>query len=326
MTRRKTHKEFVKEVYDLEGEEYEVIGTYKNTKTKLNMLHNKCGSEYPVEPRSFLRGNRCPICNNKTKGARRKTQEEFEADVYELVGEEYKVVGEYTGVLKKVDLYHTRCKTVWAVTPNAFLSANIRCFVCARKDIGDMNRKTHEQYISEIQEIYGEEIVILDRYKSSEKRVRARHICGHEWDVRASKLLEIQGCPGCNSSKGERTVRRVLRNLGIEFVEQKTFPELRNKQLLSYDFYLPKLDTLIEYQGIQHYEPVSFGGGTDPHEKLRLQQINDNIKRDFAEREDIILIEIPYVITSYDDIESIISKYRELRELYSVKQRAFNQK
>ena len=48
---------------------------------------------------------------------------------------------------------------------------------------------------------------------------------------------------------------------------------------------------LIEYQGEQHYKPVEFFGG---REKLKLQQINDDIKRTYCRVNNIPLIEIPY--------------------------------
>lgn len=59
----KTLSKFKQEVYDLVGDEYTVIGDYKNTETKINIIHNKCGyRDWWVTPSNFLRGQRCPRC------------------------------------------------------------------------------------------------------------------------------------------------------------------------------------------------------------------------------------------------------------------------
>lgn len=64
--RRKSHNEFCKEVYDLVGDEYTVLGEYINTTTPILMRHNKCidgGSfDYMCSPGNFLCGKRCPKC------------------------------------------------------------------------------------------------------------------------------------------------------------------------------------------------------------------------------------------------------------------------
>lgn len=64
--RRKTHEEFVKEVFDLVGNEYEVIGHYETAIKKIEMKHNVCGKTYEVKPSNFLSGKKCPWCNHPT--------------------------------------------------------------------------------------------------------------------------------------------------------------------------------------------------------------------------------------------------------------------
>ena len=70
---------------------------------------------------------------------------------------------------------------------------------------------------------------------------------------------------------------------------------------LSYDFYLPDYNLLIEYQGIQHKEPVIFFGGD---KALRSQQARDRIKREYALSHNINLLEIWY----NEDIENKLSR------------------
>lgn len=59
---KRTHEEFVNELYSLVGNEYTILNKYINSKTKVLLRHEKCGNEYLVTPPSFLSGNRCPYC------------------------------------------------------------------------------------------------------------------------------------------------------------------------------------------------------------------------------------------------------------------------
>lgn len=56
MVRRKTHEEFVKEVYDLVGDEYSVLGHYTRSSEKLEIQHNICGHKWFITPNNFLKG------------------------------------------------------------------------------------------------------------------------------------------------------------------------------------------------------------------------------------------------------------------------------
>lgn len=63
-----THDDFVEKVIEKYNNEYTVLGKYINSKTKVIMRHNKCGTEWEVNPANFLFGNCCP--NNECCHAR----------------------------------------------------------------------------------------------------------------------------------------------------------------------------------------------------------------------------------------------------------------
>ena len=76
-----------------------------------------------------------------------------------------------------------------------------------------------------------------------------------------------------------------------------------NNNLLSYDFYLPDYNMLVECQGIQHEQPVNFFGG---EEQFKVQQEHDRRKRQYAKDHSINLLEIAY--WDFDNIEEILSR------------------
>ena len=74
----------------------------------------------------FGKGNRCKKCYYDSI---RKTHEKFVQEVFDLVGDEYKVIGKYIGGCNRVQILHKKCGTMYLVTPTNFLSGN-RCPYC----------------------------------------------------------------------------------------------------------------------------------------------------------------------------------------------------
>lgn len=99
------------------------------------------------------------------------------------------------------------------------------------------------------------------------------------------------GCPKCISSRGETLVRLILETQNIRFEEQKKFKDLMYKNKLRCDFYLPDFNTVIEYNGLQHYEPISVFGGING---LMQTQKRDMIKYNYLEVNKINLIIIRF--------------------------------
>lgn len=99
------------------------------------------------------------------------------------------------------------------------------------------------------------------------------------------------------SSRGEIKICDILDAAGIPYQEEYSFPDLiaSSGKPLRFDFAVfddnGDLDFLIEYQGIQHYEPKPKFGGV---RGLYQQQYNDKQKRIYCQQHGIKLVAIPY--------------------------------
>jgi len=94
------------------------------------------------------------------------------------------------------------------------------------------------------------------------------------------------GCPKCKESKGERKIREFLEENNIKYSQEvKLFENYR------FDFYLEDLNTVIEYDGKQHSEPVEYFGGLEGFLKT---QERDRIKEKFLKENNIELLRINY--------------------------------
>lgn len=291
---KKTDADFKKEVFDLVGNEYTFIDTYVNAYTKLKVKHNGCGNVYKVKPNNFLNGSRCPHCF----GTLKKTNVQYKQEIFGLVGDEYVFLDSYINDGTKLRVKHNKCGHIYKVKPNYFLNGS-RCPYCAINA-----KKTDVQFRQEVYNLVGNEYTVLGSYVNTNTKIKIKHNkCNTIYEVRPTDFISHHTrCPYCNNSKGETIIAKILNTLSINYEAQKTFNDLRDTQLLSYDFYIPDQSILIEYQGIQHYQPIDYFGGED---RLKSQQKHDKLKLDYAKVNGYKLITVPYT----EDTFSKIKKY-----------------
>lgn len=126
--------------------------------------------------------------------------------------------------------------------------------------------------------------------------------CGKE-DTRWGITL-IDGpthCKYCESlSIGEELVSSILQELGIDY--QREYCITIGDHYHRFDFFLPKYNAFIEYNGPQHYEAVPYFGG---EEKYQERVERDNEKKEYCERNNIPLLIIKYT-SSYEEIKTKI--------------------
>lgn len=143
-----------------------------------------------------------------------------------------------------------------------------------------------------------ENIQVLERHGSDNQQIalwkcRCKK-CGNIFIARGSHLRDgsIQSC-GCVHSKGEQEITELLFKNNIEFATQYTFPDLKDKKPLRFDFAVfkdGKLEYLIEYNGKQHYEQTT-GSWADSFEDLKK---HDQMKQKYCDEHNIKLVVIRY--------------------------------
>ena len=128
------------------------------------------------------------------------------------------------------------------------------------------------------------------------------NLCGSEDNyISASNMKKQESCGCLHESKGSRKIKELLEQSDIKFVQEKRFADLKFDTGYSarFDFYLPDHNTIVEYDGRQHF--IQGNGMFDNEEKFALTQEHDQIKNEYCKSKNIILIRIPY--THYDKIQ-----------------------
>jgi len=172
-----------------------------------------------------------------------------------------------------------------------------QCILCSTEERVSKRRKTHDEFVNEIKDMYDNDYEILSEYKNDFTKVRVRHNkCGHKYKVTPSNILRYRRCPKCMSSKGEKFINRWLRMNRLEFQTEYSFPNLtsRKGRVLRFDFAVfekGELKTLIEYDGGHHFKHVE---GWQTKEQFKTVQRHDKLKNHYCKDNNIELLRIPH--------------------------------
>lgn len=293
------YEDFCKKINEkYPNEELEVL-QYIGAKEEGIILCKKCGSIYKLKNASnFLDKNKKKICS---KCIPRDDTIEIGYKIKSLLNKTHnlKLLNTYTKITDDLEFMCLKCNGVFKRKPQIFLKSQ-KCPICETFSI----MKTEECFKKELIQKLNGEYELLGEYKGTNTKTLFRHNdCGFIFENTPHNILQKIPCPKCKrfNSKGEIKIKKFLDNNNIYYEQQKHFKELNQ---LSFDFYIPNKNVLIEYQGEQHFHSIKFFGG----EAKYLKQIeNDSIKREFCKNNNFILLEIEYF--NYNNIEDILNKW-----------------
>lgn len=154
----------------------------------------------------------------------------------------------------------------------------------------------------------------LVEYKDDSTKVKI--ICKHHGIFEQQPLTHVRlknGCPKCGNSYNENLISNFLKEKNIMFESEKTFKDLKLKGKLRFDFYISKLNLIIEFDGKQHFEPVRFRGISEELalEKFHHTKKTDEIKNQYCIDNNINIIRISYFDNIYDKLKEIFNDYKK---------------
>lgn len=311
----KKYEDKLKEEND--GSEYVLNKIYSyNGKTMLDLIHLECNEHYHVEQNKFFKShNRCqnPDCKFKRMSSRSiRTHDSIIKQIHDLIKDEYSVLSEYKGSNNDMKFKHNICNHEFSMTPHNFIFGGQRCPKCAWSIRIEKMTKPHEEFIKELECKYPNEYEVLDKYANSNTKIRFLHkSCNHiTWQTPYRALNNLSICKFCDyPTRGEQKIIDCLDAIMFgEYEYQKSYDDLLgiNNGELSYDFYIPKYNLLIEYQGEYHDGSVS----CQTEEEFEIQKEHDRRKKEYAKAHNIDLLEIWY--WDFNNIENILTDYLNL--------------
>lgn len=242
---------------------------------------------------------KCPECN------RRKKEQQMIDKLQELRPWLQYISG-YKGNKSKCAFKCLKCGNIFQAIPNNLFKKVITrqgCEKCLQ-----VKGKTQEQFEQELFSI-NPNIKILSQYSGYFQSIVCKcTLCGYEWEAKPDHLLRDTKCPKCQrtKSKGEKELIDILYDHNITFIAQ--FPIKLDNCKAFIDVYIPEKNIFIEYNGQQHYFPVSFGE-KDPSvvmSKFQKQLERDQKLKEYCKTIGVSLLEVKYDIK---DIEQYLRQH-----------------
>lgn len=280
----------------------------KDNVTRIDYTCKVCGHKCNGYWGNMKRGIGCRVCGRVLAADKRRRYKKCDVmkDLNEK-GWDWLNSDEYKNIASLIKIKCKKCGAIYVTTYHHKIIENTGCDSC-----GGIRKFSEEELINRVNSIDGYKFVKMISYNGSISEIKIRHVeCGNEFNVIFKRFYnDGKRCNVCNelngfASIGEREVGKFLDSINQKYIRQKTYDGIIgvNGGLLSYDFYLPDKNILIEYQGEQHEAPVAIFGG---HDKFKVQIKHDELKREYAKENNINLIEIWY--KDFKNIDEILRK------------------
>ena len=304
MRRKLTTLEFVEKAIKIHENRYDYsLVDYVDSKTKIQIVCIKHGI-FEQKPNDHLNNHGCKLCgiNNRVN----KQKKDFDKLIFE-----FNSVHDNKYDYSKIKYFNNYEKLVIICKKHGEFTQTQQNHI---KGQGCPN--CYGNKLLSFNEFINKSIIIHNnrydyskvKYINNRKKITILCKKHGEFEQKPSNHLNGYGCPICKESKGEKKIRKYLEDNHVLFEAQKKFKECKNKYLLPFDFYLPKQNLLIEYDGEQHFKPINFYGISNEraNSNFNLLKVNDNIKNTFVKNNNFNLVRIPYF--EYDNIEIILNK------------------
>lgn len=273
--------------------DYSLVVYVDSNKTKVRILCSSHGPFEVIPGNHITKKSGCPECS----GTRMNTNL-FTKKLYQIYPSFPHSLEKfcYVKATKKATFV---CKEHgdYLATPNMVLSGKGGCPKCCGRN------KTTEEFLAEVRarqpELFGLCDYSQTNYLDTGHKITVGCSKHNLFRVSPSNHLRGQGCPKCNVSTGQLRVRSILESSRIQFEEEHTFQDLRGSSgtKFRFDFYLPDYKVAIEYDGLQHFQPVKWSSSwTDEQAQQELEAIQqrDAIKTQYCLDHGIQLIRIKY--------------------------------
>lgn len=300
---------FIEKSKEIHGDKYDYsLVNYIKSKTKVEIICHHHGI-FKQKPNHHLNGQGCPICGRiKNSNSTKLTYSSLINSFNNIHNNRYDYsLVNYVNYNTKIKI---KCNVhgIFEQTPKNHILNKCGCPKCA------VTYKSNKLKLSQSEFINKSNLIHNNKYDYSlveyvNNKVLVNIICSKHGIFKQAPLHHMRGigCPFCNSSKGELMIKTILENKKILFIKNKTFDDCIDISRLKFDFYLPLLNTVIEFDGIQHFKPIQAFGGVI--EFLNIQR-RDNIKNEYCQKNNIRLLRIKY----NENIENKLIKFLDMND------------
>ena len=307
-----TNEEVVERLRELYGDDYDYTQVdYKNNRTPITLRCKKHDVVLSRILQNLLKGWGCPACNKEqgktwanvvektydpSRRSERWTTERFIAESKAWHGEGFFDYSQchYVNKDTPVTLIRIADGAVVKVRPYDHLRHDADYGIAQRYYQGTTDKEKIHFLVRRLEENIENPIYVpMQKIERSNKRFKCICPLHGEFYMSLHRIYSGNCCPECDGggeSVGERNVRRYLQSKGIKFEQEYRIEDKKYFDTFArVDFYLPDLNTMIEFQGEQHYK-IANKAITHGSRKWQSQKKRDNHLRRYAADHNVRLI------------------------------------
>ena len=292
------NKNWLSDFISIHGDLYDYSKVkYISNKVKVEIVCKEHGSFF-MKPNAHTTQKQCCYrCSRKYND--KETFIESSIKIFDETYDYSKV--EYIDCHTKVEII---CKehNSFFMCPKEHINQKQGCPKCGKISMSNKHRKEIDLLISQFKELNGD-LYDYSKVEYKNNNTKVEIVCKEHGSFLQSPKSHINGngCPKCSLSKGERKIMVYLDKMNIEYISEFRINDCKDQITLPFDFYLPKYNLCIEFDGEQHYRPIEYFGG---EEKFNNQLRRDYIKDMYCLDNKISLVRISYL--DYNKIEDIL--------------------
>jgi predicted Zn-ribbon and HTH transcriptional regulator len=243
-TYKRTREDLIDEL-EVKNPTVELVGEYMNTQVSTEWRCKDCGNHFFNRPSKVLLGQACPECKKQKIGnALRKPHEVFVKEMADLMPT-LTVTGTYRNCTTRIACHCNICGCNFEALPGNLLKQE-GCPDCGRRKNANSQRKSHEQFLTEM-EFANDRIRIIGEYKGADEKIECECVeCSNRWNVSPSNLRKGSGCPRCARNQTSFMERAMF--LALERALSSTDVVSRDKETIGkeLDIYIKSLNVAIE--------------------------------------------------------------------------------
>ena len=276
----------------------ELLEPYENLTKRIKCRCKKHNHISTKSVQEILAGRGCKFCGaEKVSEQKYLTNDEVQRRVSEI-HPHIKLI-EYKGSHDSSSLWWcTKHNKIFNKTLSAMLKTeDSGCDLCYKETMWKNNSISQQEFEERLKRVHPE-ISLEENYKGY--NVSTLFYCAehnHYFNSTPAYMLKRRNC--CQKSfktYKEEKMCCLLEDWGFDIIRQKSFDKCKDKNILRFDCYLKGYNTVIEYDGENHYYPVRFGTQSYESAKKKHEYTveHDKIKNEFCRKNNINIIRLPY--------------------------------
>jgi hypothetical protein len=295
-------KLFIEKARNVHGDKYDYTqSVYNGNKNKIKIICKEHGEFYQT-PLDHYGQKKCGC---------RKCSGLFKMDIHSFIIKSniiHKSRYDYSKVvfIDRITPVEIICKIHGSFfqTPKNHLShtSGHGCSKCKADSTKNRFSMMSDEFENRANKIHNNYYSYPEKYINIEKPLKIICPLHGEFYQRPNNHLKGHGCAECKQYKCEKITGKIIEELfGIKPTHNHIIRLSNRKRLyIDYFFNVKGVDYAVEYNGLQHYQPVEFFGGLKGHKEAVRR---DKIKEEWCKNNNTRLITIDGRL--YNDYESI---------------------